>query len=87
MLNETQESAVPDLPWGLTRMRPFPPGEPFPCTTIVLNPETQMGQWLDEDGVPVPMGGKHQKPSTARETKPKTSLDGNADEGTDQETD
>ncbi|MEV0777681.1 hypothetical protein [Streptomyces sp. NPDC050428] len=33
-------------------MRPFPPGEPFPCTTIVLNPETQMGQWLDETAYP-----------------------------------
>lgn len=87
MLHETQKTSCTALPWGLTRMRPFPAGEPFPWTTIVLDAETQMGKWLDEDGIPVPMDGKHQKPSTSSETKPRTSLDGNSDEGSDQETD
>lgn len=87
MLEDTQGSAGEAVPWGLTRMRSFPPGELFPYAAIVLDPASQTGQWLDGDGVPVRIGGKHQKPSTARETKPKTSLDGNSDEGTDQETD
>ncbi|MEO3973436.1 putative ATP-grasp-modified RiPP [Streptomyces sp. CAU 1734] len=75
------------MPWGLTRMRPFPEGEPTECTTVVLDPETQMGRWFDADGEAVPGEGKHKKPSTYRETKPRTSLDGNRDEGRDQETD
>ncbi|MGW3569856.1 putative ATP-grasp-modified RiPP [Streptomyces sp. NPDC000941] len=75
------------VPWGLTRMRPFPPAEQLPHATTVLNPKTQIGQWLDTDGIVVPVTGKHKKPSTAKETKPKTSLDGNTDEGSDQETD
>jgi putative ATP-grasp target RiPP len=74
-------------PWGLTRMKLFPEGESFPYTTIVLDPETQTGQWVGVDGTPVLTGARHKKPSTSSETKPKTSLDGNTDEGSDQETD
>ncbi|MEV8401267.1 putative ATP-grasp-modified RiPP [Streptomyces niveus] len=87
MREETQETGVTEPPWGLSRMRPFPDGRQRPYTTVVLDSETQTGRWLDSDGAPVPMEGRHQKPSTSSETKPKTSLDGNSDEGSDQETD
>ncbi|GAA2377151.1 hypothetical protein GCM10010246_84760 [Streptomyces cuspidosporus] len=87
LMRDTDPAYHAPVPWGLTRMRPFPAGEPLPHSTTVLNPETQTGQWVDANGTVVPITGKHKKPSTAKETKPKTSLDGNTDEGSDQETD
>ncbi|MFJ5227881.1 putative ATP-grasp-modified RiPP [Streptomyces sp. NPDC088400] len=74
-------------PWGLSRMRPFPVGDRLPYARVVLDPETQTGRWIDAQGGLVPMTGRHKKPSTANETKTRTSLDGNSDQGTDQETD
>lgn len=74
-------------PWGLMRMKPFPRGPQLPGLTIVLDPETQTGRWLGEDGVLVPVMDKHKKSGTSSETKPRTSLDGNTDEGSDQESD
>jgi putative ATP-grasp target RiPP len=68
-------------------MRPFPQGAQLPEYTIVLDAETQTSRWLDEDGVLVPVVDKHRKSGTNSETKPKTSLDGNTDEGSDQESD
>jgi putative ATP-grasp target RiPP len=74
-------------PWGVSRMRPFPEGEANECAGAVLDPWSQTARWFDADGIPLPGEGKHKKPRTFRETKPRTSLDGNRDEGRDQETD
>lgn len=74
-------------PWGLTRMEPFPAAEEVPFATVVLDPRTQTGLWLDEDGLELPALDKHRRSNTSKETKQKTSLDGNKDEGSDQESD
>ncbi|WP_327236266.1 putative ATP-grasp-modified RiPP [Streptomyces sp. NBC_01317] len=77
------ESAAP---WGLTRMRPFPAGPRDAPATVVLDPVTQTGVWCDDDGsmVPVTLMSKHKRSETSSETKPRTSLDGTPDEGSDQ---
>ncbi|HEY8983672.1 MAG TPA: putative ATP-grasp-modified RiPP [Streptomyces sp.] len=75
------------MPWGLTRMKPFPQGLLLPESTIVLDAETQTGRCLDAQGTLVPVLDKHKKSGTNSETKPKTSLDGNTDEGSDQQSD
>ncbi|MEV8389653.1 MULTISPECIES: putative ATP-grasp-modified RiPP [unclassified Streptomyces] len=75
------------VPWGLTRMRPFPADARISRPVVVLDPETQTGQWLDEEGTLMWVMGKHKKSRTWTETKPKTSLDGNTDEGSDQDGD
>ncbi|WP_311039869.1 putative ATP-grasp-modified RiPP [Streptomyces luomodiensis] len=72
------------MPWGLTRMKPFPSGAHLPHATVVLDPETQTGCWSVEDGDLAPVAAKHKRSETSKETKPKTSLDGNTDEGSDQ---
>ncbi|GGV57008.1 hypothetical protein GCM10010245_90030 [Streptomyces spectabilis] len=74
-------------PWGVKRMRPFPDAVVLPAARVVLDPVTQTGRWVDEDGVAVPVLGRHKRSETSKETKAKTSLDGNPDEGTDQEGD
>lgn len=71
-------------PWGLSRMKPFPAGSQISHAVVVLDPETQTGQWLGEDGGVVPVMDKHKRSETSKETKPRTSLDGNTDEGSDQ---
>ncbi|GHH70719.1 hypothetical protein GCM10018793_05190 [Streptomyces sulfonofaciens] len=74
-------------PWGLTRMRPFPAGSRVSHSVVVLDPKTQTGLWVDEDGTPVPVTDRHKRSETSKETSPRTSLDGNRDEGSDQEGD
>lgn len=74
-------------PWGLTRMKLFPQGPRLPEPTIVLDAETQTGRCLDAHGILVPVLDRHKKSGTNTETKPKTSLDGNTDEGSDQQSD
>jgi putative ATP-grasp target RiPP len=74
-------------PWGLTRMKPFPHTAALSYVEIVLDPETQIGRWVGEDGRTVPAVDRHKKSRTWKDTKPKTSLDGNTDEGSDQDSD
>lgn len=86
----TEEAQMTDraaTPWGLTRMKPFPRGPQVPDHTIVLDPETQTGRWLNEDGSVAPVTDKHKKSMTSKETRTRTSMDGNPDEGHDQESD
>lgn len=75
------------IPWGLRRMRPFPSDAVLPPTRIVLDPQTQTGRWLAEDGTTLPALDRHKRSETSRETSTRTSLDGNSDAGTDQEGD
>jgi len=73
-------------PWGLGRMRPFPPAAVLPYTEVVLDPATQQGLWIGPDGLPV-VDAKHKRSETSKETSKQTSLDGNSDAGSDQEGD
>ena len=75
------------IPWGVTRMRPYPAAVVLPAATVVLDPTTQTGRWIGPDGLDIPVMDKHKKSETSNETKMKTSLDGEPDEGSDQEGD
>lgn len=79
------ESTV--VPFGLTRMRPFPDSVVLTPATVVLDPESQTGRWLGPDGLDIPASERHKRSETSKETKTKTSLDGNPDEGGDQQGD
>ncbi|MFD7507650.1 putative ATP-grasp-modified RiPP [Streptomyces sp. NPDC059850] len=79
--------SVVAVPWGLTRMRPYPEAVVLPAARAVLDPVTQTGRWGGSDGLGVPFTGKHKRSETNKETQSKTSLDGNPDEGSDQEGD
>ncbi|MBY8887673.1 putative ATP-grasp-modified RiPP [Streptomyces sp. PTM05] len=75
------------VPWGLRRMRPFPPGETLPACRVVLDATTQTGRWLAEDGSALPALDRHKRSETCKETSTRTSLDGTTDSGSDQEGD
>ncbi|WP_260867712.1 putative ATP-grasp-modified RiPP [Streptomyces sp. SAJ15] len=68
-------------------MRPFPASAAVPAATVVLDPEKQTGRWVGPDGQGVPSLDRHKRSETNKETKPKTSLDGNTDEGSGQQGD
>ncbi|MGW7004975.1 putative ATP-grasp-modified RiPP [Streptomyces sp. NPDC054933] len=74
-------------PWGVRRMKPFPASAVVPETRVVLDPKTQTGQWLTDDGTALLTWDKHKRSQTSKETNTKTSLDGNTDQGSDQEGD
>ncbi|MET8976203.1 putative ATP-grasp-modified RiPP [Streptomyces sp. NPDC004539] len=75
------------VPWGVTRMRPYPETVVLPAAEVVLDPVTQTGRWIDPDGVDRLLVNKHKKSETSKETQTKTSLDGAPDQGSDQEGD
>lgn len=79
--------ATEPTPWGIRRMKPFPGGAIVPETRVVLDPVTQTGRWLTEDGAALPALDKHKRSETSKETSTRTSLDGNSDQGGDQEGD
>lgn len=66
-------------PWGLTRMKPYPPAAVLPRVGVLLDPETQTAQWVGEDGGLLPGAGRHRRPEISKETT--TSADGVPDEG------
>ncbi|MFD5252088.1 putative ATP-grasp-modified RiPP [Streptomyces bobili] len=74
-------------PWGIGRMKPFPPAVVLPATLAVLDPDTQITTWLDTDGTPLPALDRHKRSETSKETSTKTSLDGTPDQGSDQQGD
>ncbi|QEU93364.1 putative ATP-grasp-modified RiPP [Streptomyces kanamyceticus] len=74
-------------PWGVSRMRPYPDTVVLPAADVVLDPETQTGRWVGPDGLDVPVLDRHKRSETNKETTTKTSLDGETDEGSDQEGD
>ncbi|WP_435174770.1 putative ATP-grasp-modified RiPP [Actinacidiphila sp. bgisy145] len=74
-------------PWGLTRMRPFPVSAAVVAGNVVLDAESQTGRWIGPDECSAQSMARHKRSETSKETKTKTSLDGNSDEGSDQEGD
>ncbi|WP_249416217.1 putative ATP-grasp-modified RiPP [Streptomyces sp. TS71-3] len=68
-------------------MRPFPVTAVLPATSVVLDPESQTGRWVGPDDSSVPTLDRHKRSETSKETRTKTSLDGNPDQGGDQEGD
>ncbi|RLU78113.1 hypothetical protein CTZ27_37970 [Streptomyces griseocarneus] len=79
--------AASALPWGLTRMAPFPGVARIPYAELVLDPDTQIARPVDGNGLPVPVMDRHKRSETSKETATKTSLDGTSDQGSDQEGD
>ncbi|MFJ2264271.1 putative ATP-grasp-modified RiPP [Streptomyces sp. NPDC087844] len=75
------------VPFGLTRMRPFPDAAVLVPATVVLDLTTQTGRWLGPDGLDIPALDRHKRSETSKETKTRTSLDGTPDEGMDQQGD
>lgn len=80
-------TALVPKPWGLTRMRPFPETAVAATATVVLDPGSQTGRWTGPDGQELPSLDRHKRSETSQETRPQTSLDGNTDEGSDQQGD
>jgi putative ATP-grasp target RiPP len=68
-------------------MRPFPPSEVLPAARPNLDAETQLPVWSDLDGAPMPTLDRHRRSETSKETRTKTALDGELDEGSDQQGD
>jgi putative ATP-grasp target RiPP len=68
-------------------MRPYPAVAVLQPVVIVLNSDTQTGQWINQADALAPMMDRHKRSETSKETATKTSLDGNPDEGSDQEGD
>ncbi|WP_405616903.1 putative ATP-grasp-modified RiPP [Streptomyces sp. NBC_01508] len=75
------------VPWGLTRMRRYPEAVTLPAGTATVDPVTQTGRWVGSDGEILPATARHKRSETNKETSTKTSLDGNPDQGSDQEGD
>ncbi|WP_229325955.1 putative ATP-grasp-modified RiPP [Streptomyces sp. UNOC14_S4] len=76
------------LPWGLSRMEPFPASGPLPQQRLILDPVSQIPTRLGPDGLPVPATSKHRKSNTGTETNTTTGdrKDG-PDQGHDQDSD
>ncbi|MFB8775319.1 putative ATP-grasp-modified RiPP [Streptomyces broussonetiae] len=85
MQDVTPDAAL--TPWGIARMRPYPPALVLPPSRAVLDPETQTATWLDAGGALVPTLDRHKRSETSKETTTKTSLDGAPDQGSDQQGD
>ncbi|MEU9235774.1 putative ATP-grasp-modified RiPP [Streptomyces subrutilus] len=83
MTSSATLTAVP--PWGAGRLAPYPTTIPRPHVSVSIDPETQLGTFLDRAGRVVEMG-KHGT-SSGTETSTSTSSDGQAgnDQGSDQD--
>ncbi len=68
-------------------MKQFPASALVPRSCVRLDPATQVGLWLGDDGTPIHPDAKHKKSETSKETTTRTSLDGRSDQGSDQEGD
>ncbi|MEU3655770.1 putative ATP-grasp-modified RiPP [Streptomyces sp. NPDC032161] len=65
------ETTTP-APWGLHRMAPLRNGSPSPWRYAGIDPATQTGRWVGEDGVLTPAElGKH---GTSVNTYPPTQV-------------
>ncbi|QDY77494.1 putative ATP-grasp-modified RiPP [Streptomyces qinzhouensis] len=90
MATKKQRVNNADLPWGLTRMRPFPAVAVVSVRAVGLDPLTQTAIYEDAAGHRLEMG-KHSATHRCVETKTQTSRgDGsgpsNVDQGHDQRT-
>jgi len=71
-------------PWGLSRLRPYPPAPPEPFATVELDLDTQLAVYRDEHGGVLEMG-KHGT-SRGTETRPQsTNVDSSNDPDPDQD--
>ncbi|MFJ3194708.1 putative ATP-grasp-modified RiPP [Streptomyces griseoviridis] len=70
-------------PWGVGRLAPYPSVAERPHASVTVDPDTQLGRYLDRDGRPVEMG-KHGT-GKGTETKTTTNSDSAPDEGHDQD--
>ncbi|MER5490098.1 putative ATP-grasp-modified RiPP [Streptomyces sp. NPDC002454] len=75
------------VPWGVTRMRPYPDVAELPAAGVTLDPVTQTGKWVDRHGNALPATARHKRSETSKETQHITSLDGKPDQGHDQQGD
>ncbi|MGW4158667.1 putative ATP-grasp-modified RiPP [Streptomyces sp. NPDC004788] len=76
---------VSTRPWGANRLSPYPTTIRRPHVSVSIDPDTQLGTFLDRDGRVVEMG-KHGT-SSGTETSTSTSSDGQSgnDQGSDQD--
>ncbi|GGV54652.1 putative ATP-grasp-modified RiPP [Streptomyces spectabilis] len=77
--------AISQTPWGFGRMAPLRNGSPSPWRYAGVDPVTQTGRWIGEDGAMVPAElGKH---GTSVNTYPPTQVgkDGKVDPDTGQD--
>ncbi|MFJ7414606.1 putative ATP-grasp-modified RiPP [Streptomyces sp. NPDC098077] len=74
-------------PWGTARLAPYPTTIARPHASVSIDPDTQLGTFLDHAGHVVEMG-KHGT-GTGTETTTSTSSDGQSgnDQGSDQGSD
>ena len=70
-------------PWGTGRLGPYPTVTHRPHASVTLDPDTQLGVYLDHAGQVVEMG-KHGT-SKGTETKTATTSDSAPDQGHDQD--
>ncbi|CCK24421.1 hypothetical protein BN159_0042 [Streptomyces davaonensis JCM 4913] len=72
-----------ERPWGAGRLGPYPTVTRRPHASVVIDPDTQLGVYLDHASQVIDMG-KHGT-STGTETTTKTNSDSAPDEGHDQD--
>ncbi len=71
-------------PWGLGRLRPYPPTRTAAYTTVELDPQTQLAVYRDEHGQVIEMG-KHGTSKGTETTPQSTNLDSRNDTDHDQD--
>ncbi|RPE47121.1 putative ATP-grasp target RiPP [Streptomyces sp. Ag109_O5-1] len=72
-----------DRPWGAGRLAPYPTVVHRPHASVVIDPDTQLGVYLDHAGQVIDMG-KHGT-SKGTETDTTTNADSAPDQGHDQD--
>ncbi|WP_428934855.1 putative ATP-grasp-modified RiPP [Streptomyces sp. ACT015] len=70
-------------PWGAGRLAPYPHVIHRPHASVTVDPDTQLGRYLDREGRPVEMGRHGTGKGT--ETTTTTNSDSAPDEGHDQD--
>lgn len=70
-------------PWGVGRLAPYPTVTRLPHASVVIDPDTQLGIYLDHAGRVIEMG-KHGT-GKGTETKTNTNSDSAPDQGHDQD--
>ena len=70
-------------PWGAGRLAPYPTVTHRPHTSVAIDPDTQLGVYMDPAGQVIEMG-KHGT-SQGTETTTTTNSDSAPDEGSDQD--
>ncbi|WP_371479935.1 putative ATP-grasp-modified RiPP [Kitasatospora sp. NBC_00315] len=84
MSNFTDDRAIsPPAPWGITRMEPYPDADPLPALTAVIDPQTQVAVYVDDQGRTVEMGAH----GTSTNTSTPTSTGGGDGQGSNPSTD